>query len=310
MATLSEITSVLYSGDPRANSLLHPFTNWNYLTGDVLVAVDTLAFSFALDADVSRAAPDHSPLAFNSVQQAAVRALLAYSEGVTGIHFVEVADAARAQLHFANSDLDGNSVSGLTVSSYAYSGSAERISSFSAEAFVFLDDVQWAAFNTAPRAGTEGYETLLHELGHALGLGHPFDGTVRLPASEDNTNNTVMSYTRAGGPKSLFQPYDLLALQWIYGGDGLGGTLGYNSTLGPSLSGGSGITIIGSAAGDSLVGGPGGDTIRGLAGNDFLVGQGGDDVLDGGPGIDTAIYSNSRDAYVLTHGVASMPCVI
>jgi hypothetical protein len=34
---------------------------------------------------------------------------------------------------------------------------------------------------------------------------------------------------------STFQLYDLLALKWIYGGDGLGRVRGFNSTLGPSL---------------------------------------------------------------------------
>ncbi|MBL8555073.1 MAG: matrixin family metalloprotease [Phenylobacterium sp.] len=38
------------------------------------------------------------------------------------------------------------------------------------------------------------YATFLHELGHALGLKHPFDGA-RLPAEFDTTRYTVMSYT-------------------------------------------------------------------------------------------------------------------
>ncbi|MBX3486154.1 M10 family metallopeptidase [Phenylobacterium sp.] len=39
------------------------------------------------------------------------------------------------------------------------------------------------------------YATFLHELGHALGLKHPFDGVSTLPAEFDTTRYTVMSYT-------------------------------------------------------------------------------------------------------------------
>jgi hypothetical protein len=43
---------------------------------------------------------------------------------------------------------------------------------------------------------------LIHELGHALGLKHPFDDTPTLPANKDNGLYTVMSYTDA--PQDLF----------------------------------------------------------------------------------------------------------
>jgi Ca2+-binding RTX toxin-like protein len=40
--------------------------------------------------------------------------------------------------------------------------------------------------------------TLIHEIGHALGMKHPFEGS-KLPAGYDGTNYTVMSYTDMPG---------------------------------------------------------------------------------------------------------------
>jgi Ca2+-binding RTX toxin-like protein len=44
--------------------------------------------------------------------------------------------------------------------------------------------------------GTDNYITLLHEIGHALGLKHPFESPL-LPAPFDNLRYTVLSYTQA-----------------------------------------------------------------------------------------------------------------
>lgn len=84
-------------------------------------------------------------------------------------------------------------------------------------------------FEGAP--GSYGFETLTHELLHTLGLKHPgnyfFGGGVPqppyLPFSLDNTTNTVMSYNYndvAVGGVGLM-PYDILALQYLYGASNL-----------------------------------------------------------------------------------------
>lgn len=87
-------------------------------------------------------------------------------------------------------------------------------------------------------AGTYGRLTFLHELGHSLGLQHPFsdgNGEVTLPSAEDNLRNTVMTYTSVqdsvrvtvdgtGGIStndrvysSTVMPYDILAIEHMYG---------------------------------------------------------------------------------------------
>ena len=84
--------------------------------------------------------------------------------------------------------------------------------------------------------GTYGYLTALHEIGHALGLSHPFDGssaTGTTLASGDIQRNTVMTYTQtdrnyyfydAGngvGKKAFYAStpgiYDVAAIEYMYG---------------------------------------------------------------------------------------------
>jgi subtilisin-like proprotein convertase family protein len=72
--------------------------------------------------------------------------------------------------------------------------------------------------------GNHGYMTIIHEIGHALGLKHPGnyngggsgDGPF-LSYGEDNTGNTVMSYNFAGRATASLMPFDILTLQQMYG---------------------------------------------------------------------------------------------
>lgn len=86
--------------------------------------------------------------------------------------------------------------------------------------------------------GSYNYESLIHELGHALGLKHSFDSTPVLSSSQESRQFTVMSYTNH--PHSLFVQltknangsvswtsfnvnpetpmlYDIAAMQYLYG---------------------------------------------------------------------------------------------
>lgn len=90
--------------------------------------------------------------------------------------------------------------------------------------------------STTLGAGGYGQLTITHELGHALGLKHPFKDGVTLPTADDNHVNTVMSYTdyqnlvpvftTSGSSANVnyqqlypdrFMVYDIAALQAIYG---------------------------------------------------------------------------------------------
>ena len=278
MATLTDITTVTYSGDLRADALLYPTLNWNYL----LPARTTLYYTFDLSVigTVTSAGVTGPVKAFNAAQKGAAVALMGYVSGVTAIVFAETASGAFSDFHFGTADVGPAVSRGGTYYTANYAHFPDgSLTEYSAEAYIYLDDAEFLEANANPVSGSVGYQILLHEIGHALGLGHPFDGKFKLPADQDNSANTVMSYTHVGAPKTSFQPYDLLALAWIYGGDGLQGSFGSNSTRGLTL-----------AVDQSYAGTPSADT--------FYAGTG-NDVIDGAAGIDTAVYKGSRANFTL-----------
>lgn len=288
MATITEVVNATLSGQNYIDALLNASPQWNYLTP----AGNTIRYTFSTADQPSDSDILSTPLAFSAAQQAATRTAMAYLSQVTGISFVETSNASLAQVHLANANIAGASTSGVCMSSseYGYMQGSQTVTSYDADSYIYLDNAEWASDNANLAPGGQGYETLLHELGHMLGLGHPFDGDIRLPAATDNTNYTIMSYTHVGAERSTFSEYDIAALKWLYGEDGLGGALGVGSATGARYLAGTSVA----------------DVLTGTAFNDTLEGVGGNDILNGGAGTDTARYSGARSAYAVAQlGVAS-----
>lgn len=288
----SDLTTITYSGDTKIDALLDNSINWNYLEP----TRDVLYYSFD-SKNFADSRLETSIEAFNTEQQTRTREILAYTSKITGIKFEEVSATKNADLHFANTDLDGKQTAGLTNNNYRYhyDENTNEITSYTADAYIYLDNVEWKKENGTPTAGTQGYETLLHEIGHALGLKHSFEQPKTLPASLDNTNNTLMSYTHKGSYKTEFQSYDLAALDWIYGGDGLGGVS--HSSVAISK------TPKGTEKSDYLMGTSKAETIEGFAGDDTLNGGAGRDTLIGGDGNDIYIVDSAYDKVIETNNV-------
>ncbi|MDQ1924058.1 Ig-like domain-containing protein [Massilia pseudoviolaceinigra] len=277
MATVSDITVTPTSGLTHIDALLDTGPDWNYLTP----AGNTILYTFSVAS--GNEAGQTGQTAFSASQQTHTRAAFAAISALTGITFTETASGTSADVHLAAVNISGNNVSGLCSwnSSYGYTGTT--LNSYDAQAYVYLDNAEFAGENANLTPGTGGYQTLLHELGHMLGLKHPFEGSAHLETGDDNTSNTLMSYTSQGGPYANFSPYDIAALNWLYGGDGLRGTLGINSTGGRYITGTSFA-----------------DTMSGSSGNDRFEGDGGDDALNGGNGTDTAVFRGNYASYTVT----------
>lgn len=297
MATVSDITVIPTSGLNHIDALLDTGPDWNYFTA-ASGQSNVLYFTFSVTSGNEDAASTQkifygNQQAFSAAQQAVVRELLkdgGYLNSLTGIHFAETSNGDAAQIHLCNVDLITSNVTGLCSwqSSYQYEPGTNRLVGYDADAYVYLDNVQFGSANSNLTPGGRGYQTLLHEVGHALGLKHTFydpnddnPNPIVLPASQDNTSNTLMSYTNVGGPYTTYQQYDVAALKWLYGMDGLAGTLGINSTTGARY----------------ITGTNGLDTLTGTGANDTLEGDGGNDMIDGGNGIDTAVFRGVRSNY-------------
>ncbi len=149
---------------------------------------------------------------FTAAEQQVVRELLAQTAGLTQLSFTEVTESGSTagQLRFGISQQ-----ASTKGQAYLPGSGGERAGD------VWMDVESMARLSP----GSEGYQALLHELGHALGLRHPRNvdpgdnWATQLSATDDRSALTVMSQQASGDGlfRSEWGPLDVLALRQLYG---------------------------------------------------------------------------------------------
>ncbi len=148
-------------------------------------------------------------------------------------------------------------------------------------------DVQWLHEGPATASASKSEcITILHEIGHALGLNHPNEE----PWDERyDTSDTVMSYNDNLDVEAWFTSSDLAALISLWGAE--------DDLFSPRQS------FTGTRWNDRLVGSSVGDDFNGKAGNDRIYANGATvddpDVITSGRGSDRIVLDGSGFAQIL-----------
>jgi serralysin len=256
----ADYTTFADTGDASLNAMLSGGTDFWWASGQAVKSSDvqikpgvfaldsssarhTLTYSFLQSLPAS-AADGRGFQPMSDTQKQAVKDALSYLSSLVNLRFEE---ATGAQVGAADINFGTNNQSLTNSAGYANppNGSGDH------PVYLMLDN-SGRNPNTNFSAGSYGWQTLIHEIGHTLGFKHPGNYNATgggspgpyLPKATDTRRYTVMSYnnptdavqvvhnTSAQGvttftPKYVYpqtyMSYDIAALQYLYGvGDGAG----------------------------------------------------------------------------------------
>jgi Ca2+-binding RTX toxin-like protein len=220
---------------------------------------------------------------FTAAEQTLARQALAAWADVSGLTFLEV-PAGQGDIRFGvydfrlgPEDIEDNLAFAFTPYVLNFpTGAWEE--EFGGDVFVDL--------------GQATFDILVHEIGHALGMKHPFEGEIVLDPSIDDLAHTVMTYNPAGGPATGLGSLDVQAIQFLYGPATADGLQAQSWSWDAAVQT---LTQAGSESGDTLAGVATIDRITSAAGNDYVMTRGGADRIDGGEGNDTLAGGSGTD---------------